>query len=95
MKQSIGILEVVGNVTALSCADKMVKSSYVEIRSIKRIGTGMIAVIIRGDLASVQHAIAVGQEAAGEHGELVAAKVIPRPYEGLGKLINPSEGGGQ
>jgi ethanolamine utilization protein EutM len=95
VKQSIGIIEVVGNVTALSCADRMVKSSYVEIHSIKRIGTGMVAVIIRGDLASVQHAIEVGQEAASEHGEIVAARVIPRPYEGLEKLLDPAEGGEQ
>lgn len=95
MKQSLGIIEVVGNVNALSCADRMVKSAFVEVESIKRIGTGMVSIIIRGDLASVQHAVEVGQEAASEHGDLIAARVIPRPYEGLEKLTCSAEGGEQ
>lgn len=95
MKHSLGIIEVVGNVNALTCADRMIKSAYIEIASIKRIGTGMVSIIIRGDLASVQHAIEVGQETAAEYGELIAARVIPRPYEGLEKLTDSAEGGEQ
>ncbi|CAM3955794.1 BMC domain-containing protein [Mesobacillus zeae] len=93
MNQSIGILEVVGNVTALACADAMIKSAFVEIHSIHKIGSGMIAVMVTGDLASVQFAVETGQETAASYGELVAARVIPRPSGGLGVLTGPLEGG--
>lgn len=95
MKQSLGMIEVEGNVTALICADKMIKSAYVEIRSIKKIRSGIVVIIVNGDLASVQYAIEIGQEAAAEHGNLIAARVIPRPYEGLEKLTAPDESGEQ
>ncbi|WP_113928826.1 BMC domain-containing protein [Bacillus sp. P14.5] len=95
MKYSIGLIETAGFVTALACADRMIKSAYIEIHSINKVGSGMITVIIKGDLASVQHAIEIGREVAGEYGELIASRVIPRPYEGLEKLTATAEGGEQ
>lgn len=93
MKQSLGLLEVIGMVTATACIDVMVKHAFVDIYEIKRIGSGMITVMIKGDLASVQAALEIGAEAAQQHGELAAARVIPRPYEGLERLIAPDEKG--
>ncbi|MDQ0156867.1 BMC domain-containing protein [Robertmurraya andreesenii] len=89
MNRSIGLLEVVGFVTAAACVDRMVKSAYVDVHSIKRAGSGMITVIISGDLASVKEALEVGEETASSMGELVAVRAIARPYEGLERLLDP------
>lgn len=91
MNKSLGIIEVVGMVTAAACVDVMVKSAFIEIESIARVGSGMLAIIIKGDLASVQYAIEVGKKEAAQHGEIVAFRVIPRPCDGLNVLIK--EGG--
>ena len=93
MYRSLGIIEVVGLVTATACIDAMVKSAYVEVYNIKRTGSGMITVLIQGDLASVKEAIEIGESVAYRYGELIATRVIARPYEGLECLIEPNEKG--
>lgn len=87
MRQSIGLLEVIGLATATACADQMVKSAFIEIVEMNRVQTGMICVIIQGDLASVQVALEVGLEEATKMGEIVAVKTIPKPFEGLDRLF--------
>lgn len=95
MNQSLGIIEVVGLVTATACIDAMVKSAYVEVFNIKRTGSGMITVMIQGDLASVKEALEIGEVAAHRYGEIVAARTIARPYDGLEGLIAPVKKGGK
>mgnify|MGYP005758089583 CR=1 FL=1 len=87
MNQSLGMLEVIGMASAIACIDVMVKSAFVRIIKVERVGSGYICVMVEGDLASVQHAIEVGKTQC--QGQLVAAKVIPRPAEGLEKWAAP------
>lgn len=94
MNQSIGIVEVIGTTAAAACIDVMVKAAFVEVYNIKRTGSGMITIIIQGDLASVQVAVEKGADAVQNIGELVSAHVIPRPYEGLEVLIGVEGEGG-
>ncbi|UII55515.1 BMC domain-containing protein [Cytobacillus spongiae] len=93
--QSLGIIEVIGIATATSCIDTMVKSAFVEVESVQRVGSGFIAIMVRGDLASVQVAVERGAEAAQRLGEVAAVSVIPRPYDGLEALIGPEKKGDQ
>ncbi len=86
MGRSLGLLEVVGMVTAIACIDKMVKSAFVEVTRVEQIGSGMITIFIEGDLASVQYALEQGEEEAHYRGVFVTSKAIPRPYVGLDKL---------
>ncbi|QED48115.1 BMC domain-containing protein [Cytobacillus dafuensis] len=95
MYRSFGLIEVIGYVTAAACIDAMVKSAFVELHDIKRTGSGMITVVIRGDLASVKEALDIGAEVALRYGEVVAIKAIARPYEGLERLLDPEEKGGK
>lgn len=96
MYRSFGLLEVVGIATAATCIDAMVKSAYVEVYHIKRIGSGMITIIISGDLASVKEALKTGEDIANSMGELVAVRAIARPYDGLEEaLLAPEEKGGK
>ena len=93
MNRSLGILEVTGTVTAAACIDAMVKSAFVEVYSIKKVGSGLVAIMIKGDLASVNAALEVGAETASRYGELAAFRTIARPYEGLEAIIAPEEKG--
>ena len=68
MNKSLGIIEVTGMVTATACIDAMVKSAFVEVFKVNHVGSGIIAIMILGDLASVQYAHEVGRDEAVKHG---------------------------
>lgn len=87
MKKSLGILEVKGMVTATACIDAMVKSSYIEIYHIERLGSGMITILIEGEVAAVNIALEIGAEEAFKHGELIATKTIAKPDQKLIRLF--------
>ncbi|GGK30356.1 BMC domain-containing protein [Caldalkalibacillus thermarum TA2.A1] len=91
MNLSLGIIEVEGLVTATACMDAMVKSAFVNVHHVEQVGSGWIAIMITGDLASVQAALERGAEVAQYFGEVVAVRTIPRPYQGLEPLITPVE----
>ncbi len=91
MDRSLGLLEVSGMVAAIACIDTMVKAAFVEITRIEQIGSGIIVIMIQGDLANVQYALERGSEKADNHGQLLGLRVIARPYEGLDILIAPQE----
>ncbi|WP_407272704.1 BMC domain-containing protein [Radiobacillus sp. PE A8.2] len=93
MNRSLGLIEVRGTVTAAATVDVMVKNAFVEIRSIERVGSGLITIMIEGDLASVQAALEIGAEEALKYGELIAVKSIPRPDQGLASLLSPEKRG--
>jgi ethanolamine utilization protein EutM len=65
----------------------MAKAANVTIARTIPIGGGLITVICRGDVASVKAAIDAGSKAASKVGELVAAHVIARPHEDLGRIF--------
>lgn len=94
MNLSLGILEVKGLTAAIASLDAMLKSAFVEVYNMKQIGSGLVTIMIQGDLASVQYAIEIGTEVAHMNGEILAAKIIARPYQGLEKITAPVEKGG-
>lgn len=87
IKNALGMVETRGLVAALSASDAMVKTAQVEIANFKVVGSGLVAVMIDGDVASVQSAVSSGSEAAKQVGELIAFNVIPRPHEEVIKFI--------
>ena len=74
-------------VAAVEAADTMLKSADVRLIGSERIGSGLVSVMIRGDVAAVQSAIAAGSEAAKNYGELVSSNVIARPCEDVEGLL--------
>ncbi|WP_017754435.1 BMC domain-containing protein [Calidifontibacillus oryziterrae] len=87
MNESIGIIETRGLTAAIEAADAMLKAANVEIVGSEKIGSGLVSVIVQGDVGAVKAATEVGAEAAGRVGELVAVHVIPRPHGDLSKLL--------
>jgi len=84
---ALGLLETQGLTGVIEGADAMLKAASVEIVGKEKIGAAHVTVMIRGDVASVEAAIAAGKVAADRVGKLVAAHVIARPHEGLAKLL--------
>lgn len=87
MGKSIGIIETLGYTAALTAADMMVKMAYVEVISIERTGSGLVTIIIEGDIDSVKMALEVGAETAQKCGELVGVHSIAKPLVDLNKGI--------
>ena len=83
MATALGMIETRGHVGVIEATDAMLKAANVELVKSVAIGGAYITVIVRGDVGSVKAAVDAGAEAAGRVGELVAAHVIARPYDGL------------
>ena len=87
MPESLGIIETRGLTAAIEAADAMLKAANVELVGTEKIGSGLVTVIVRGDVGAVKAAAEVGAEAAQRIGELVAVHVIPRPHADVGRLL--------
>lgn len=87
-QQALGMLETRGLVAAIEGADAMVKAANVEMIGTEKIGSGLVTVMVRGDVGAVKAATEAGAEVAGRLGEVVAVHVIPRPHSSV-ELILP------
>lgn len=87
MSESIGLVETRGFVGSIEASDAMVKAASVTLVRTVQIGGGLVAVVVRGDVGSVNAAVQAGAEAAKRVGELVCSHVIPRPHTDLLKQV--------
>ncbi len=85
---AIGLIETQGLVAALHATDEMLKGSAVELVGKEKIGAAYVTIIVRGDVAAVQSAIATGSQAVERlGGKLILADVIARPHPELAALL--------
>ena len=87
MKLALGMVETRGLVGAIEAADAMVKAANVTLVGKEQIGSGLVTVMVRGDVGAVKAAVEAGQESASRIGELVAVHVIPRPHGSVGAIL--------
>jgi ethanolamine utilization protein EutM len=87
MNQSLGMVETRGLTAAIEATDAMLKAANVEVVGSEKIGSGLVTVVIQGEVGAVKAAIDVGSEAVERTGELVAAHVIPRPHDDVSKIL--------
>ena len=86
-QQALGMVETRGLVAAIEAADAMVKAANVTLIGTEKIGSGLVTVMVRGDVGAVKAATEVGAAAAQRLGELVAVHVIPRPHGDVEKIL--------
>lgn len=79
-KEALGMIETRGLVGAIEAADAMVKAANVVLVGKENIGSGLVTVMVRGDVGAVKAATEAGAAAAKRVGELVSVHVIPRPH---------------
>jgi ethanolamine utilization protein EutM len=65
----------------------MVKSANVSLMGYEKIGSGLVTVMVRGDVGAVKAATDAGAAAAKRVGELVSVHVIPRPHSEVEMIL--------
>ena len=86
-KEALGMIETRGLTAAIEAADSMVKAAEVVLIGTETIGSGLVSVMVRGDVGAVKAAVEAGATTASALGELVATHVIPRPHEDVEKIL--------
>lgn len=84
---AIGMIETRGLTASIEAADAMLKAADVELVGTEKIGSGLVTVLVRGEVGAVKAATESGAEAASRLGELVAVHVIPRPHTDIAKIL--------
>ncbi len=84
---AIGMIETRGLTASIEAADAMLKSADVELVGTEKIGSGLITVIVKGEVGAVKAATEAGAEAASRLGELVSVHVIARPHDDTAKIF--------
>lgn len=86
-KQALGMVETKGLVGAIEAADAMVKAANVTLIGKELIGSGLVTVMVRGDVGAVKASVDAGAAAAKRLGELISVHVIPRPHEEVEDIL--------
>ena len=90
-KEALGMVETRGLVGAIEAADAMVKSANVSLVGYEKIGSGLVTVMVRGDVGAVKAAVDAGACAAEKVGEIVSQHVIPRTHTDVEKILPAQE----
>jgi microcompartment protein CcmL/EutN len=85
--KAIGMIETRGLTAAIEALDTMLKAAEVELVGMEKIGSGLVTVIVQGDVGAVKAATETGADAAGRLGEIVAVHVIPRANNDIAKVL--------
>ena len=85
--EALGMVETSGLTAAIEAADSMVKAAQVPLIGTEKIGSGLVTVMVRGDVGAVKAAVEAGAANASRLGELVATHVIPRPHQDVEKIL--------
>ncbi len=86
-QEALGMVETHGLTAAIEAADTMVKSANVVLIGYEKIGSGLVTVMVRGDVGAVKAATDAGASSAANVGEVVATHVIPRPHTDVEKIL--------
>ena len=87
MGEALGMIETKGLVGAIEAADAMTKSANVELIGYEKRGSGLVTVMVRGDVGAVKASVDAGAVAAQKVGEVVSIHVIPRPHTDVERIL--------
>lgn len=86
-QEALGMVETRGLVAAIEASDAMVKAADVTLVGTEKIGSGLVTVMVRGDVGAVKAAVEAGSASAAKLGEIIAVHVIPRPHSDVEKIL--------
>lgn len=86
-QEALGMIETRGLTAMIEAADAMAKAANVVLVGSEKIGSGLVTVMVRGDVGAVKAATDAGAAAAAKVGEVVSVHVIPRPHTDTETLI--------
>ena len=85
--EALGMVETRGLVAAIEAADAMCKAANVTLVGTEKIGSGLVTVMVRGDVGAVKSAVEAGESSARALGEIIATHVIPRPHGDVESIL--------
>lgn len=85
--QALGFIETRSLTGAIEATDAMTKTAAVELVGTVKIGSGLVNVVVKGEVDAVKAAVKAGEIAAKECGELYASHIIPRPSEEIARIL--------
>ena len=88
MKKALGFFEIRSYIAATYAADVMVKAADVIVRDFNVVGSGVICVIIEGDVAAVRAAVESAEAECSKMADVISVNVIPRPESELDILFS-------
>jgi ethanolamine utilization protein EutM len=84
---AVGFIEAEGFVPIFDAVDAIVKATEVEMRGVVRLGGGLVAVALSGELATVEEAVEIGEETAkAVSGSPVRSIVFANPCDAVAAL---------
>lgn len=86
-QNALGMIETKGLVGAIEAADAMVKAANVSLIGKEQIGSGLVTIMIQGDVGAVKAATDAGASAADRVGQLISVHVIPRPHDEVSMIL--------
>lgn len=87
-EEALGLVETRGMVPAIEAADVMCKTADVVLVSYENVGSGLVTVMVKGDVGAVKSAVENGAAAAAAIGEVTASHYMPRPVSRVGKIVS-------
>ena len=84
--KALGMIETKGLIPAIEATDAALKAADVKFVRQDKVGSGLCAISLEGDVAAVKAAIDAGAEAARRVGQVVSVHVIARPNEDVSKM---------
>ncbi|MCG3884851.1 BMC domain-containing protein [Photobacterium leiognathi] len=88
MKASLGLIETKGLVPCIQAADTMCKSANIELIGYENVGSGLVTIMVKGDVGAVNAAVESGVDAAARVGIVVSHRVIARPHNDIEKIAS-------
>ena len=70
-QEALGMVETRGLVAAIEAADAMCKAANVALVGTEKIGSGLVTVMVRGDVGAVKSAVEAGSSSAQRLGEQI------------------------
>lgn len=85
--QALGFIETRSLTGAIDSTDAMTKAANVKLVGTVKIGSGLVNVVVTGDVDAVKAAVEAGRIAAEKCGEVYAVHIIPRPHDDIAKIL--------
>ena len=85
--QALGMIETKGLIGAIEAADAMTKAANVTLIGKEKVGSGLITVMVTGDVGAVKAAVDAGAAAAEQVGHLIGVHVIARPHDEIENIL--------
>jgi microcompartment protein CcmL/EutN len=91
-KEALGVIETIGMAAAIEAADSCVKSANVELIGYELTkGSGLVTIKIKGNVGAVKSALEAAKISAAKVSKVYATLIIPRPVEGIERIIESQE----